>query len=173
MHRLIAAVLVASCMAFTGCGSKDLTRDKAKKLIEASDMYTVGLKSVAISSDEVNGMMKSGYLIWTCQMLHCGLSVSKKGAGQFSAAHGESNMGILSPAGYSVELPTPLKPKVVEITGITGDTPSLKIVEYTWQWRSDQQFEQLKPLIPSLANTFNDKVPMQLYDDGWRPQWPK
>src|ERR1035437_1496895 len=45
----------------TGCTSKELTRSKAKQLIEASDLYKPIKRRVNLSNNEISEIIKSGY----------------------------------------------------------------------------------------------------------------
>jgi hypothetical protein len=67
-----------------------------------------------------------------------------------------------------ITLKAAIRPKIIEITGIRGDQPTTKIVEYKWRWEVGGLPEDLKSLLPTIAAPHDDKRTFQLYDDGWR-----
>jgi hypothetical protein len=171
-----SAVLAATCISsilLLTCGSKELTRAKAKDIIEASDLYKLGKKRVMISAEEVNKLTSSGYLTWEGFGVQ-NLSVTKAGQQYFESASGHMMMfGMPGIDPFTVVPVTPMRPKVVEITGIAGESPNIKAVEYRWQWDSSTQAQELKTILPALTAITAEKVIMQLYDDGWRAQFGK
>ena len=68
----------------------------------------------------------------------------------------------------------PIRPRLIEITGITGDSADSKIVEYRWQWDTSAQPKEVKETIFVANGPFPDQATFKLYDDGWRiTQWGK
>src|SRR5580658_7682095 len=146
---LPTALVLALCLS--GCGSKDLTRSRAKNIIEGLDVYKLKTQQVVISDEEVNALTKAGYLKWQgFGMLT--LVVTQNGKQYFDNAKGEV-AGFMMPGTKYIVVPTvPMKPEIIEITGITGggDTTG-KQGENHWHWLSSSQPGELRKLIPSLA----------------------
>jgi hypothetical protein len=161
-----------------GCGpSKDLTRDKAKDLLD----------SALVPEQDVNVFLSPSEFI----------------AGKRLGLWGESDPGITfyaftptgatyfddrgltryCPSGCVIPLKTPVKPHVIEVTGIAdppfanGNEP-VKIVEYTWNYDWSTLPDPLKQLFsnaPEAVNPMSGQPGpwkghrvLQLYDDGWR-----
>ena len=156
----------------TGCTSKELTRSKAKQLIEASDLYKPIKRRVNLSNNEISEIIKSGYATFG------GIGIRRAAVTDTGRQYFDNVSGMMGGFGgpaltpFSVLLAKAMKPIVTEVTGITGDEVSTKTVDYKWQWDARDQPEEVKRLIPSLAAVHDDSVKLKLYDDGWRPQFP-
>ncbi len=175
MHKIDRPrALICLYLFLVGCSSQGLTRAKAKDILENSDLYKMKPQRVSITPEEVNRLTKNGYLRWQGIGI-LSLTTTPKGRQYFDSAAGEMTMfGTPGMVSYSVVTKKPMKPEVVEITGITGDDNSTaRTVEYRWRWLSDAQPQELKAMLPSLAAINEQAVTMRLYDDGWRPQWSR
>jgi hypothetical protein len=93
----------------------------------------------------------------------------REGKTYFDSAAGQMGTFSVESGTYSVVPTIPMKPEIIEITGITGggDT-TVKQVEYHWHWLSGSQPEELRKMLPSLAAVNAQTLTMKLYDDGWR-----
>jgi len=119
IRATLPAVIAMAVCALSGCDSKELTRPKAKQIIEKSEMYRLKKQSVSISPQEVNETMRHGYLFWATAFGTSQLRVTPAGRTFFDNADGQSLFGLVQ-GSFSVVPARPTKRKVMEITGITG-----------------------------------------------------
>src|ERR1700738_4999196 len=114
--------LLALCGA---CGSKELTRSKAKQIIENSDQYALAKHEVFLTRPEVNELVKRRYLAWHNFAISYQLVLTQAGKQYFERASGEA-VGLDAESGRLVApllvVPkAPLRSRVLAIAGITGD----------------------------------------------------
>src|SRR5260370_27423235 len=165
MLRYGVLVVLLSCAILGGCDSKELTRSKAKQIIESSDLYKLGDQKVVITREEAITLVNHGYAAWQGFGLYK-LVLTETGKRYFKSASGETMM-VDNPftAPFIVVPKTPLRPTVVEITGITDDQDNSKKVEYRWKWDTSDLPEEVKSLIPSLTQIHHEQTTFKLYDD--------
>lgn len=163
--RLVLAI--AFVLLLVGCHSSTLTRGKAKDVIESSDRYKLQKVHVALTNGEFQNLWRAGYLQVRMVMFQQQLEVGPKGKGLIDS-------GNLWPGGTNpaIVLSTPLKPHVLEVTGITDGENGSKIVEYNWNWDFSTQPKELQDFFKDHP-VGQDKATLRLYDDGWRAEWKK
>jgi len=169
---LTASMLTAVLLALNiiGCGSKELTQQDAKEIIERSALYRLGKQKVTITRMGANALVALGYAAWV------GIDASRQvitEAGEpffdsVSGGAGVSRSSFTSP--LTVVPKFPLNRKIVEITSIRS-TSDATIVEYRWSWDSDEQPAILKQLLPELADIREDKATFRNSRDGWQVSW--
>jgi hypothetical protein len=166
-----AASLLFVCVFLCSCGTKELTRSKAKHIIESSDLYELKQQRVPITRNEAIDLVARNYCAWQgIGVAH--LILMPAGKQYFTSVSGEAMISYNPFTSPLIVVPIkPLRPTVVEITGITGIAIDSKVVEYKWKWESDGQPEEIKQILPSLVVAHEEKVVFKLYDDGWRAQF--
>jgi hypothetical protein len=168
--HLLTLVLLSAF--FAACNSKELTRAKAKKIIESSDLYQLKPQRVYITRDEAINLVNHKYCLWQGFGVFQ-LSVAPKGKPYFQSAGGEP-MTFANPfteALFVVPV-KPLRPRIVEITGISEGADGTKIVEYQWQWDASTQVPKVTEMLFTPVAVHEDAATFKLYDDGWRiTQW--
>src|ERR1022692_495928 len=186
MTRHLAPFALGLCALFVGCGSKELTRSKAKAIIEQGDSYAAKKRKLFINLAEGNTLVKGHYARWSDRFgQHFSLTLTEDGKRYFEETGGEAMLAAayIEASGLVVNdpnLPTvgmslyiepkqPIKESVIEITGIasSGDQNVMK-VDYRWQWDISGQPDKLTDAIPTLKDKSNDTAMFKLYDDGWR-----
>ena len=156
------------CIFLCSCGSKELTRSKAKHIIESSDLYQVKQQRVLITRNEAIDLVGRKYCSWQGFGV-ARLILTPAGKQYFTSVSGEAMISYNPFTAPLIVVPIkPLRPTVVEITGITGIAIDSKVVEYKWKWESDSQPDEIKQILPSLVVVHEEKVAFKLYDDGWR-----
>ena len=171
MKQAVLPLLSLIALALVGCSSKELTRSKAQQIIEQSDLYKLGKHNIAITRDEAIGLVNRHYGKW----VGFGVSqlvITEAGKQYFDSMSGEA-MAMYNPftAPLIVVPKVPIRPVVVEITGITGEATDTKTVDYRWAWESARLPNEVRMLIPSLLLIHNEETTFKLYDDGWRILW--
>jgi len=167
VKRIVISLSVACILAF-GCSSSRFTRAKAKDIIEESDNYKLQKRWIAVTRSEANDCIRHGYLTWV-DMMTWHLVVTQKGKVFFDGAQGE----IVTPGDIVVQQlavapSVPIKPHVIEVTGITDGDNGSKIVEYQWNWDFKGQPKEVQDLIFKDNPAIPAKATLKLYDDGWR-----
>ena len=154
-------------------GSKELTRGKAKDLINASDAFKPQEGKLRLTEQEVQSGVAAGY--WQEQPLMRGFpgydlwSMTPRGHRLFVGFEEPQIAGRIT-----VNTREHLKREISQVTGITqmtglSGTPesSEKEVDFTWNWDCHesppevQQFCKDQPALQGAAL-------LKLYDDGWR-----
>jgi hypothetical protein len=161
------ALAITFVLLLLGCHSSTLTRGKAKNVIESSDLYKLQKARVALTSGEFQNLWRAGYLQVRMVMFQQQLEVGPKGKGLIDS-------GNLWPGGTnpSIVLAAPLKPYVLDVTGITDGETGSKIVEYKWNWDFSTQPKELQDFFKNHP-VGEEKATLRLYDDGWRAEWKK
>jgi len=114
-----------------------------KAFIESSDLFKLDKHQVAITRDEGNTLAKRGYAAWQ-SFGETPLGITSDGKQYFDGATGFGRWD-----GPLAVIPKiALQPKVIEITGITGDQPATKVVEYKWKWDSSGQPPEIQSYCP-------------------------
>lgn len=188
MYRSIVAVALTFCMILAACGSKELSRSKAAKLIKEKfytpQMIQDGMQTTQISNMNNNPVGQSGnamipghnlpdlrnyekagwitLVVRRCQTGICFVDVSMTSKGV------EESKGwkkITNVVGEKVWEVPKFQREFVEVTGITSSDPSTAVVEYTSRWIPTENGKEMGevPTAPK-SNTVN----FRLYDDGWR-----
>lgn len=166
-NSALSTMFVATLTVFAvgvACNSSELTRRKAKELIESSQSFRSGFPVVSITADEVGCGIREGF--WTIGApgaLGMGnLYLTPKGSQDFSVLVGD-------PSGANIGLSKRVERKVVDITGITTPTGASdrRAVEFTWTWNWDAYPGNVKTCIQK-GKPGTDRAFLKLYDDGWR-----
>lgn len=163
-------VTILSLLPMVGCRSSELTRAKAKQILEALDEFKTA-RPVTISLTPQEIQLGSNLGLWrTSTNIYMGftdLDFTPFGKKFFT-----SSQPGLATGNLYVQTAAPHRAYIAEITGVTdaplsGGEHSVKQVEFTWNWDFTDFSENLRPLFkdhPLQART----VTMRLYDDGWR-----
>ena len=162
-------------VVLTGCGSKELTRGKAQRIIEDSDLYKTGQHAIALNATGMRILVQHGFLSASgFGLYHFDLTaLGKKYLKSVTGDYGVAGIGVPLST-YSVTTLREIRPRVVEITGIRGDNDqNEKVVDYKWRWEADSEPQELKKALPALDEISEASVVFQLYDDGWRVDWNK
>lgn len=165
--RRIVIFLSITVIALSGCSSSILTRTKAKEIIEQSDNYKPQKRWIPLAGSEVDACVKHGYLKWAGFAFSWQLSVTEQGRPFFDGAGGRMTSNILLTP-LTVMPAVPIKPHVIQVTGITDGDNGSKIVEYQWDWDFAKQPQDVKDLIFKNNPANVGKATLKLYDDGWR-----
>jgi hypothetical protein len=165
MMRKILVLLSVAAVCLTGCSTsnpKTLTRSKAKEMLEASKFLDPSKPTISLTKTDMEQGEKAGY--WHVQRgTQTDCALTPEGQKVFSSA-----ACYISPEwGGTVNPTAALKPKIVEVTGISGASATYKEVEFTWTWDWSA--------LPSDAQHIFDGHPpekqtaaFRLYDEGWR-----
>jgi len=185
MKRYTAAVAITFCLVLTSCGSKELSRSKAAKLIKekyyTQQMIENGAQTtqVAEMKDQVVGQSGSAFgirggglpdlrnyekagwitlVVRRCQFNSCAVDVSltPKGASESTGWKKISDKVWMVPI---------FRREFIEVTGITSSEPSTAVAEFTSRWIPTDYGKELGAT-PSAPETGN--ASFRLYDDGWR-----
>jgi hypothetical protein len=185
MNRSIIATATAFCLVLTACGSKELGRSKAAKLIKdkyyTQQMIENGAQTtqVAEMKDQVVGQSgsvfgirggglpdlrnyeKAGWItlvVRRCQFNACAVDVSltPKGAEESKGWKKTSDKVWMVPI---------FRREFIEVTGITSSKPSTAVAEFTSRWIPTDYGKELGAVTsaPEAGN-----ANFRLYDDGWR-----
>lgn len=117
--------------------------------------------------------MKRGYAGWQGFAVYQ-LVLKPAGKQYFERVSGEA---LDSPNPFTAPLIVvplaPIRPRVIEVTGITHDSDA-KIVEYKWQWDPSTEPNEVNETIFEGPGILTDQATFKLYDDGWRiARWGK
>jgi hypothetical protein len=173
IRRLLISRFIILCAAasfsitLAGCAKQEpLTFDKAKEVLEASNLFRPQLANVTLTDDEVQKGLNAGY--WTLSA---------------EAEHHRENhrMLLLTPEGRHYFSGQPLLKRPVitlkqELSGrllqvedvqVPGEGATDRVVVYTYTWNFANQ-------IPELAEMFKDhpaeeaKKTFRYETDGWK-----
>jgi hypothetical protein len=185
MRKSIVAVALAFCMILTACGSKELSRSKAAKLIKekyyTQQMIENGAQAtqVAEMTDQVVGQSGSAFgirggglpdlrnyekagwitlVVRRCQFNSCAVDVSLTPKG----AEESKGWKKISDKMWMVPI---FRREFIEVTGISSSEPSTAVAEFTSRWVPTDYGKELGA-VPSSPETNNANF--RLYDDGWR-----
>jgi hypothetical protein len=185
INRYVAAAAITFCLVLTACGSKELSRSKAVKLIKEK-YYTpetiegsAQTTQVAEMKDQVVGQSgsvfgirggglpdlrnyeKAGWItlvVRRCQFNSCAVDVAltPKGASESTGWKKTSDKVWVVPI---------FRREFVDVTGITSSEPSTAVAEFTSRWIPTDYGKELgaTPPAPETGN-----ANFRLYDDGWR-----
>lgn len=158
-------------LTLTGaCGSKDLTRSKAKELIQATPPFQKWTKGILVSEPEELDCLNTSGLIRIGKGRFGEFEVRVAPLGLKSIDRIEASDWAGQGARVRIWFKSPPRPVVDEITGISG-SQSEKRVEFLehYEWND-------VGLSPSAVNMcfashlqkYTDTAVLRLYDDGWR-----
>jgi len=182
INRSIAVIAIAFCMVFAACGSKQLSRSQAARLIKESytqtpqigdnvkfiqfpvmtngTIYQPGYGDGVRMSD-LQGYEEAGWITFavrSCGVIACVANVSL------------TPKGVTQSKGWKEVLRNLWRVPIsrrdfVEVTGITSQDPNTAVVEFTYRWVPTEDGKEWGA-VPSApeASTAN----FRLYDDGWR-----
>jgi hypothetical protein len=181
--KRIGAVVALGLLGITACSSsKELTRNKAKTLIEASKNYQP--VRLTLLEPEIKAALASKYL--TIFTVSSGYNMLTRGP-LFTRAYvkvmpeGEKYFDCPCKTAQQFEAGAQwgrcpittvatVQPHVIEVTGIT-DVPDAmgggKLAEYRWNYAYDSLPSEIrKPFESRQPQAWTAKF--RLYDDGWR-----
>jgi len=145
--------LVALCL---GCSGNNLTRDRAQELIEATKKFQP-TSQLTLTDQEFEAGQKAGYFIYARgEWQYCKLT--PQGQAFFGIEHLYAGAIIL-------RTKTPVRLKVLEITGIVGNDTA-KEARYVYGLNLDDFPEGLRPIFQDLHQ--KGVADFRKYDDGWR-----
>lgn len=140
-----------------GCSGGTLTRSKAQTLIEAAPQFQP-TSVLNLTDEEFEAGRKAGYFISTPgEWQYCKLT--PQGQKFFAIEH-------LYPGLIKLRTKTPVRYRVLEITGITEDSATEREVGYTWGWNLEDFPEDLRPIFQDVRK--KGAAELRKYDDGWR-----
>ncbi len=167
----ILVFVVSSIFLLCSCGSSTLTRGKAKEVIGQSDNYKLQKRWISLNpkGPEINACVTAGYLQWASKWPDpaARLTLTEKGKQFLDSASGKVFAGSIMQQ-LAVMPSVPIRPYVIEITGITDGENASKVVEYKWNWDYDAQPRELKDMLFKSDAPQLGKATLKLYDDGWR-----
>lgn len=163
MRRVGLLVLIALILACCS-SSRELTRGKAKQLIEASDAFKPRQAKVRLTDEEVKSGLKSGY--WKEQQTFLGMF----GSVLVLTAQGHQLFAGFEPQiqGRILDTQEPATMQVLQVTGISdsGD-PGQKEVDFMWNWNFHGSQPEVQQFFKEHPAQRGQGV-LKLYDDGWR-----
>jgi hypothetical protein len=171
-------------MILVACGSKELSRSKAAKLIKekyyTSQMIQDGAQRTQITEmkgslvgqsgnamipgynlSDLRNYEKAGWItlvVRSCQTGTCFVDVSLTSKGV------EESKGWKKISNKVWEVPI-FQREFVEVTGITSSEPSSAVVEFTSRWIPTEKGKEMGA-VPSAPKS--STANFRLYDDGWR-----
>jgi hypothetical protein len=170
--KMRASFAVALSLAVAACSSKNLTRDKAKAVIEANKEFAAPLTSVRLRhgcDDTAKALEKDGLVtrtkierrrdqIGAYLLPEWRTDITSEGAKYFKSF----DCGFFD----SVTLVTPLKRRVREVTGIADAGSGQRTVKFIWDYASmPDQVARAADDSPQDSSAL-----LRLYDDGWRAE---
>lgn len=178
---LVCLLFVSLACNDASTSSKDLTRSLAQKLIQSSEDFKArnGLEVLITKEEAQEGVSRGLWKIVEHPAQNAVMpgyteqSLTVKGQQYFISIGTEASMRAAMEQGFApgsgffdLKLGASAGPRVVEITGITGDSENKKKAKFTWDWNLDNLPSDVRSVFknsvkPGLAN-------FQLYDDGWR-----
>jgi len=174
IHLFVVGIIAAIFLA-GGCGKQELTRSKAKKLIESSKQFSPAIPSFKISKEGMEIGIREG--MWE-QSPGGILDLTDKGKTFISKFSPHYKGGIfafaetpgrLIPENCDVTLSNPCERQVVEITGITDTERNTKLVNYNWGWKWVDIPDMIKQCLGGIEPRPSEgRAEFRLYDDGWR-----
>ncbi len=188
MNRHIVFATLTFCLILTACGSKELSRSKAAKLIKAqqfeSKVQTIPLIEMkatpaqGIEGENAPGARgglpdyrryeKAGWItldVQKCRPMYpgswCAADISLTPKGMAESAAWTRGTGTYKSL-WNIPI---LHWEFVEVTGISSESPDTAVVEFTNRWVPTRYGKELGE-VPSApeTNSFN----FRRYDDGWR-----
>ena len=185
MNRFVAVAASLFCLILTACGSKELSRSKAAKLIKEKYYTSQAIESstqttqIAEMKDEVVGQSGSAFgirggglpdlrnyekagwitlVVRRCQFNSCAVDVSLTPKG----AEESKGWKKISDKVWVVPI---FQREFIDVTGITSSEPSTAVAEFTSRWIPTDYGKELgaTPSAPEAGN-----ANFRLYDDGWR-----
>lgn len=193
MKTMFAALAIVACLLSVACQGSDLSRTKAKTLLEANGAWTTVMSGREVAAKEVNKVSftynqwepitifwrdsKTNTASYMASSSECGTGylACENPAGQPDNVDDRMRMaqygGLGGVKGVVVTLKTPVKLVVIEVTGISeaqnhfggSEGPNVKAVEYTWRYDFPKGF-----LPDGLLLPHEGKAIIQRFDDGWR-----
>lgn len=165
-QRTSLLILFAALLVSAGCGPGELSRPKAKGLIEKHESFAKAVVPMFhLTPELIQKGLRQG--LWT-ESLYTGATKSAKGLELFS----EIEVNAYMPDKF-VKLKNPVRREVVEMTGITaaegdGSPNTAKIVKFTWQWDWNAVPAPVKDFLGTREQHYPATARFRLYDDGWR-----
>jgi hypothetical protein len=161
---LLFLVAVALINLVSCSNTKELTRDKAKKMLESSERFTPKQVELVIASDTVNCGRQLG--LWYNTGPWGNLLIGPKGTQDIQTILADGR------GGGRFTLKKAYKRRIVEITGIREQPNpfgggNMKVAEFTWVYDMDDWPAVIKTCIPKMSNA-KGRAMFALYDDGWR-----
>jgi len=154
-YRIIAMLVGFALALIYGCsGSKPpLTSDKAKELLEASNVFRPQFPVVTLTESEVQKGKDFGYWSLAPEAEH-----HRENGGMLIVApeirpYFLGNPMVKNPV---VTLRTKLSGRLIEVKEIqpTPDDRNAQIVSYTWTWKFEND-------VPQVADLFKDHPPAE------------
>jgi hypothetical protein len=185
MNRYAAAIVLIFCVALTACGSKELSRSKAARLIKeqyyTQQMIEKGAQTTQVSEmksqvvgqsgsifgvrggglPDLRNYEKAGWItlvVRGCKFNSCAVDVSLTPKGLAES----KGWRKLSDRVWMVPI---FKHEFIDVTGITSPEPSVAVAEFTSRWIPTDYGKELGA-VPSAPET--STANFRLYDDGWR-----
>lgn len=169
-------VLCVSVLSGAGCSSTELTRSKARQIIDSSPEFSKPNQVVSYTLDgqEIQKGMAQDFWRRRETWGRGELVLTNSGSTFFVSA-----LLDLGETKATVTLSPTSRRLVKEVTGIadapalsggSGAPNTLKMVEFTWDW-DDKSFPPgLKAFLGKLGkpSPANGSAILRLYDDGWR-----
>lgn len=165
-------ITLALLMTWSGCDRSELTRGKAKGLIQKSEQFSPAGLPQNLSDEAVRSGIRSG--LWSVTLASFGFvsnwSLTPKGSTYFSSV---VVWGDRTSLGGSATLK--MTRQVVDVTGIAdaselgGPSSTIKGVQFTWKWNWDDVPSEVKALLQEPQTPVSKgEAELRLYDDGWR-----
>jgi hypothetical protein len=165
---LLALVIGAAVSACTSSRSTELTRSKAKDVIESNPKFKQSDPHMSLDANDVENGIKAGY--WTRKEFLLGeyLDLTPLGHKYFTKFEpqlaGERVVDCIKPPRYYV----------IEVTGITDAAGSTngnrKVVEFLVGAHFEGGMRDVEKVLV-MPTKEKASVVLQLYDDGWRAQF--
>jgi len=162
---VVISFLISMISFVGGCSaSNNLTRDKAKKMMESSKEFQTQSNAVRLDDADIKRGEAAGYWhedkeAWVMRYF----AITPEGKRLFGGWVSGRPDQILN-------LPYKLSRHVVEVTGITdeeGSNGHEKLVTFTWNWN----FDGMPPEVKQFFQNYPPRkycAEFRLYDDGWR-----
>jgi len=175
--KLRAAITLALVPTLVACSSKNLSRSKAKDLIDADKRFAEPVSSVPIKDCKavVTAATKDGIAKVVVESHHSsfGLPTYQTTSIELTAEGGKYFKKFSCEGfGPTLEIVAPLRRSVVEVTGIADamgpggvTSAGTKDVDFTWR------FADVPDVVAryTKADTIKkSQATLRLYDDGWR-----
>jgi hypothetical protein len=175
-------------MILVACGSKELSRSKAAKLIKekyyTSQMIQDGAQRTQITEmkgslvgqsgnamipgynlSDLRNYEKAGWItlvVRSCQTGTCFVDVSLTSKGVEESKGWKKISNVVGEKVWEVPI---FQREFVEVTGITSSEPSSAVVEFTSRWIPTEKGKEMGA-VPSAPKS--STANFRLYDDGWR-----
>ncbi len=160
------SIVWAFLLLFVACNStssKELTRNRAKSVIEASAQFRANDIKVTLDQRDVEAGIKAGYWVKKNSLFSDLLELTPLGHKYFTSFEPQI-------AGRVVNCVRPPKPYITEVTGIS-DAPgsvdgNLKIVEFLVNIKFEGEMNDITKVLH--FDPTKSSVTLRRYDDGWR-----